>query len=1024
MKPENTTGVPPTGRIEELLREADWVRALARRLVANEAEAEDVVQDAWVAALRRPPRAETPARAWLAAVVRNAAASRARRRSNERAREEAVHEAERVTPAPDEDLRKLETQEQLLRLVRGLDEGERQVVQLTCLEGWTSARVGRELGIAEGTVRWRLKRALERLRGRLDAEYGGDRSAWMAALAPLALRREGVVGTTGLSAAGVVLGVAKGVAAAAALVALGFGLRALVPAAGSAVSGSEPGRASVETVVADTTAEDASESELDPTATRTSTGSRSEDESIAAAADDVTRVSGRIVDRDGLPVADADVSATADATLAAAIAPALDALGPLQRMRALAGLRARTGSDGAFALESRLVSETGGVLVTVEGPRFESLTLQVEVNPGESSDLGDVVLEPGGAVRGVVRDSGGDPLRTWLTLEALPDGVRSPAPAEERIGAPAPPFVSGRDGAFDRRGLEPGFYRAWIGSRDSQRWTPSEVIEVVAGVAVELALVEAARAPLVPPSLLVLDAEGAPLARAAVSVAWDGYESTGSTDAGGRYDCASAAGRTTRIRIRDTSFAHAVGERTIERFQGELTVQLEALAYETRILRVVAGDGRAIEDAEVVQRLDEWTRPLPRGGPTHELRFPDGRATALEVRAPGFRTLDREGVGPQEGGGELTLVLERLPLVRGRVTADGEPVVQAEVRLVARMKDTQLAWTGERLSRYAWWAGRTTETGPDGWYELTAPERGTWALRVRSEGHADEVVELGPFEALGDVGASLPVDVRLRAPGRVVGVARDADGRPLAGLRVIAARAEHEGKVVRTRRDGGYELRGLAPGSWSVRLMDPKLRRTGNTWATVEPDWTFPSDCVVVSGETTTLDLRPPGAPELRLSVAARDLSTYTCEARRVRGADPFAWRQSVEATGDGRSPAILDLPADARFTLALESPALDVELAHTVSLEARDRAIELGVRAAALELAYAPTPETDLIELKGTVDGWTWSRTLQVGRGERPARLNLPAGTVEVTAWNAADETLREDTLELGKEGGRLDLP
>jgi len=42
--------------IETLLSHRPFVRALARRLVRDEARAEDVVQETWLAALRRPPR--------------------------------------------------------------------------------------------------------------------------------------------------------------------------------------------------------------------------------------------------------------------------------------------------------------------------------------------------------------------------------------------------------------------------------------------------------------------------------------------------------------------------------------------------------------------------------------------------------------------------------------------------------------------------------------------------------------------------------------------------------------------------------------------------------------------------------------------------------------------------------------------------------------------------------------------------------------------------------------------------------
>ena len=46
--------------IETLLRHSEWAQALARRLVSDDATADDVVQEAWLAALRRPPRLGSP----------------------------------------------------------------------------------------------------------------------------------------------------------------------------------------------------------------------------------------------------------------------------------------------------------------------------------------------------------------------------------------------------------------------------------------------------------------------------------------------------------------------------------------------------------------------------------------------------------------------------------------------------------------------------------------------------------------------------------------------------------------------------------------------------------------------------------------------------------------------------------------------------------------------------------------------------------------------------------------------------
>ncbi|NUP98054.1 MAG: hypothetical protein HUU28_18000, partial [Planctomycetaceae bacterium] len=62
--------------VEELLAESDWVRRLARALVSDPDAAEDVAQQALVAALERPPKADRPLRPWLRVVVENFARMR------------------------------------------------------------------------------------------------------------------------------------------------------------------------------------------------------------------------------------------------------------------------------------------------------------------------------------------------------------------------------------------------------------------------------------------------------------------------------------------------------------------------------------------------------------------------------------------------------------------------------------------------------------------------------------------------------------------------------------------------------------------------------------------------------------------------------------------------------------------------------------------------------------------------------------------------------------------------------------
>ena len=59
--------------LDELIAHDLFVRRLARTLTANAAAADDVAQDAWFAAMKKPPRPGSNLRAWLAGVVRRLA---------------------------------------------------------------------------------------------------------------------------------------------------------------------------------------------------------------------------------------------------------------------------------------------------------------------------------------------------------------------------------------------------------------------------------------------------------------------------------------------------------------------------------------------------------------------------------------------------------------------------------------------------------------------------------------------------------------------------------------------------------------------------------------------------------------------------------------------------------------------------------------------------------------------------------------------------------------------------------------
>jgi RNA polymerase sigma factor (sigma-70 family) len=201
--------MPPPIDPERLLAQTAWVRRLALSLTRDEASADDLVQETFVAALRRPPpdaQQDASLRAWIAHVLRNLAF---RRKREEYRREQ--RERQRAPPArSDEESRARELEElrtELFEHVVALPESSRQLVLLRYFEELDSAQIARRLDLPDSTVRNRLRRALAELRERLERKHGSDwRRLCLFALPGPALR-QAATGAAVAAAGGLWLGV-------------------------------------------------------------------------------------------------------------------------------------------------------------------------------------------------------------------------------------------------------------------------------------------------------------------------------------------------------------------------------------------------------------------------------------------------------------------------------------------------------------------------------------------------------------------------------------------------------------------------------------------------------------------------------------------------------------------------------------------------------------------------------------------------------------------------------------------------
>jgi len=178
----------PQPALASLLAQSSWLERLARRLVADPGAADDLVQETWLEVARRPRAEVRSPRGFLASVLRSKHLTRQRSGARRRAREQSVARSEQVNDTTGI-VQKAELQKNLTEHVLALDEPYRTVVLLKFFEDLSPLEIAKRLERPQSSVNTQLSRGLEKLRERLDGEYG-NRRAWCVALAPLTVEHE------------------------------------------------------------------------------------------------------------------------------------------------------------------------------------------------------------------------------------------------------------------------------------------------------------------------------------------------------------------------------------------------------------------------------------------------------------------------------------------------------------------------------------------------------------------------------------------------------------------------------------------------------------------------------------------------------------------------------------------------------------------------------------------------------------------------------------------------------------------
>lgn len=145
--------------------------SIAFRILGQREDAEDLVQDALLAALEaidgfEPGRPFGP---WFNRIVANRAYN-ARKARARRATEEIPRAAASPAPSPELSAERADLRRRLARGMEALSDRQRLIVRLFELEGFTGAEIAEILEIRPGTVRWDLHRARRILRDALREE--------------------------------------------------------------------------------------------------------------------------------------------------------------------------------------------------------------------------------------------------------------------------------------------------------------------------------------------------------------------------------------------------------------------------------------------------------------------------------------------------------------------------------------------------------------------------------------------------------------------------------------------------------------------------------------------------------------------------------------------------------------------------------------------------------------------------------------------------------------------------------------
>jgi RNA polymerase sigma-70 factor (ECF subfamily) len=148
--------------VRRYLRRAE---TLARRVMLNREDAEDLVQEAFLRALDRIETFDESRQfgPWFFRLLVNTGINMRRSRER-RATEPEPFDAASYEPGPDEEMERTEIRERFAAALARLPERQREIIGMFEVDGFSSVEIAEILGVTPETVRWHVHQARRVLR--------------------------------------------------------------------------------------------------------------------------------------------------------------------------------------------------------------------------------------------------------------------------------------------------------------------------------------------------------------------------------------------------------------------------------------------------------------------------------------------------------------------------------------------------------------------------------------------------------------------------------------------------------------------------------------------------------------------------------------------------------------------------------------------------------------------------------------------------------------------------------------------